>query len=102
MKNVFLALAILGTVVPYAFFLSYFGEHDVDLFGFVGAVFVNGAAGGFSADLLISSFAFWLFLFFKQAERIWLYVLLNLTVGLSLALPLYFYMQAREQKEAQA
>lgn len=101
MKNVFLVLAIVGAVVPYAFFLPFFADHGVSLMGFVEALFVNGAAGGFTADLLITSFAFWLFLFHQQAERIWLYILLNLTIGLSLALPLYFYLTA-DKKEAAA
>ncbi len=55
MKNVYLLLAVLGAVVPYAFFIPFMGTHGVDLMAFVGGLFANGAAGGFTADLLITS-----------------------------------------------
>ena len=98
MKNLFLALAILGTIVPYVFFTGYFAENGLYLVDFIAAIFVNGAAGGFTADLLISSFAFWLYLFSQKARRIPLYIILNLTVGLSLSLPLYFYFTLKDQE----
>ena len=62
MRTLYLILAILGAVVPYAFFIPFFAEHGIDLAGFVGALFANGAAGGFTADLLITSVVFWLFI----------------------------------------
>lgn len=65
---------------------------------FIAALFVNGAAGGFTADLLISSFAFWVFLFAQKAPRIPIYIALNLTIGLSCALPLYFYFRAVDEE----
>ena len=96
MKNVYLTLAILGAIVPYVFFLQFFGQSGVDLGAFIGALFVNGAAGGFSADLLISSAVFWTYLFSRSTgPRPWLYVALNLTIGLSCALPAYLYTVAR-------
>ncbi len=98
MKMFFLACAILGAVVPYAFFLGFFAEEGLLVTSFVTALFVNGAAGGFTADLLISSFTFWAFLIWRQADRIWLYVILNLTIGLSCALPLYFYFVAAAEE----
>lgn len=101
MKNLFLVLAILGAVVPYAFFIDFFldsfPDQGVNLEEFVRALFVNGAAAGFTADLLISSLVFWLFLFHEKAERIWLFILVNLTIGLSCALPLYFYFRTARQ-----
>ncbi len=102
MKHVFLVLAILGAIVPYIFFLSFFADSGIVLTTFVTALFANGAAGGFTADLLISSLAFWLFLFARRAPRIWLYVLVNLTIGLSCALPLYFYVLVKEDDATQS
>ena len=58
MKMFFLACTILGTVIPYAFFLDYFADEGIVITSFVAALFANGAAGGFTADLLVSSFAF--------------------------------------------
>lgn len=60
LKTAYLMLAILGAAIPIAFFASFAAENGLDLFSFVAALFVNGAAGGFTADLLINSFAFWI------------------------------------------
>jgi hypothetical protein len=95
MKNLFLVLAIAGAVVPYLFFIDFFMEEG--LLAFLPALFINGAAGGFSADLVISSLAFWLLLIHRQVSNYWLYVVLNLTIGLSCALPLYCYMALRQE-----
>ena len=92
MRNLYLALAILGAVVPYAFFIPFFAEQGVSLTGFLGALFVNGAAGGFAAHIFISSAVFWLFMFAQpEGPKPWLYIVLNLTIGLSCALPLYLW-----------
>jgi len=97
MKNVYLTLAILGALVPYLFFFKFISVEGLDLPGFVSALFSNGAAGGFSADLLISSFVFWLAMYQQRSQGkgpgIIPYVLLNLFVGLSAALPAYLYIR---------
>lgn len=96
-RSLYLLLAVLGGVAPWLFFLQFF--HLEGLAGdFVGALLANGAAGGFTADLLISSLVFWLFLF-PEARRVgvgrpWVFVALNLLIGLSCALPLFLW--ARE------
>ena len=96
MKNLYLALAIVGAVVPYGFFLSYGAAEGLNLTGFLAAAFANGAAGGFAADLFISSAVFWLYLFSrKEGPNPWLFVVLNLTIGLSCALPAYLYAVTR-------
>lgn len=58
-KNVCLLLAILGALVPYAFFVLFFADSGIAGTSFASALFVNGAAGGFTADLFISRLAFW-------------------------------------------
>ena len=97
-KSVFLTLAIIGAVMPYAFFIPFFAAEGALLADFIGALFVNGAAGGFAADVVISSLVFWIALF-PEARRAgvarpWIYVIVNLTIGLSCALPLFLW--ARE------
>ena len=96
MKNVYLVLAIVGAVVPMLFFFNFFAASGLGLPAFVSALFVNGAAGGFAADLLITSFVFWLYMFArKEGPKPWLFVVLNLTIGLSCALPGYLYANMR-------
>lgn len=97
MKNLYLALSIFGAVVPFLFFVDFFGKEGYALGTFVSALFANGAAGGFTADLLITSFVFWTFLWARKTPRLWAYVLINLTIGLSCALPAYLYVREREQ-----
>ncbi len=98
MRNFYLVMAVAGTVVPYVFFIDFMQQHGMSLGGFVTGLFANGAAGGFSSDLLISSFVFWGFLSQdgprQGVGRLWLYVVLNLAIGLSCALPLYLYVRS--------
>lgn len=51
MKNIYLFLAIVGGIVPYLFFLNFFQTNGINLPVFIESLFVNGPAGGFSADL---------------------------------------------------
>lgn len=99
MKTLYLMLAIAGAVVPCAFFLNFAAQEGLNLSTFIGALFANGASGGFAADVLISSAVFWLYMFSRSdGPSPWLFVLLNLCIGLSCALPAYLYVTtARRQ-----
>jgi len=97
MKNFYLGAAIVGAIVPYMFFIEFFNAQGLLPSTFAGALFVNGAAGGFTVDLLITSAVFWTYLFSNKETRSWLYIMVNLTIGLSCALPLYLYMNARKE-----
>ena len=100
MKKLYLIAAVIGAIVPYIFFFNFVQLNGVDILGFVSALFVNGAAGGFSADLLVSSFVFWVFMFQQQQKsgpKPWVFIILNLSIGLSCALPAYLY--ARDKSE---
>lgn len=104
MKTLYLVFAIIGAVLPYAFFLQHFSSEGLGLAGFVAALFANPAAGGFTADLLITSAVFWMFIIHQRSRakgpRPTLFIVLNLLVGLSCAFPAYLY--ARERKEITA
>ena len=95
MKRLYLIMAILGAVLPYIFFFQYFSSEGINLGGFVSAIFANGATRGFTADLLVSSFVFWIFLIDRRNKgkgpSPLLFVILNLAIGLSCALPAYLY-----------
>jgi hypothetical protein len=96
MKRLYLILAILGAIVPYVFFFQFIQVNGLNIPTFVSALFVNGAAGGFSADLFFSSFVFWLFMFMqfqKNGPNPLFFIVLNLTIGLSCALPAYLYVR---------
>jgi hypothetical protein len=97
-KTVYLGLAILGAVVPYVFFIQHFGTNGFGLADFINALFTNAAASGFTTDLLISSLVFWMAIFHRRSQgkgpNPALFVILNLTIGLSCALPAYLYATA--------
>lgn len=97
MKNVYLAAAIIGAVIPYYFFIQHFAETGFSLVAFLSDLFANPAASGGHADLFLSSFVFWIYMFARQkpAPSPWPFIVLNLGIGLSCALPAYLYWQAR-------
>ncbi len=99
LKNVYLLLTIVGALIPYVFFVQFFAAEGSSLGTFIPALFANGAAGGFSADLLITSITFWIFLFAQRTPRIWAYIAVNLVIGLSCAVPAYLYVQERSREE---
>jgi len=102
-STLFLGLAALGAVLPYVFFVRFFQVHGLGG-DFVAAPFVNGAAGGFATDVLVSSLVFWIFLF-RESKRVgvrhaWVFVVLNLAIGLSCALPLFLWARERAGAES--
>lgn len=99
-RNFYLAMAVIGTLVPWLFFGSFFAEHGVNAPFFFQSLFANGAAGGFSADVLIALPVFWVWSWRDAAQnnvaRWWLILPASFCVGLSLALPLYLYLRERD------
>jgi len=99
MKKLYLLLAVIGAIVPYFFFFQFFQAEGINISAFVSALFVNGASGGFTMDVLLSSFIFWLFMFKQVKEsngpKPYLFIVLNLAIGLSCALPAYLYAKEK-------
>ena len=99
LRVAYLALAVAGTVIPYYFFADHFEAHGFGLLAFLGAVFANGAASGFAADLVVSSLVFWISMFALRRRADgpapWGFMIVNLCIGLSAALPLYLYVRER-------
>ena len=104
MKNIYLLLSVVGAVVPCIFFGNFILHEGVNLTGFVQQLFANAPASGFTADLLITSAAFWIWSFGEARQRRlkywWCYVVLNLAIGLSCALPLFLYFRQRQNEQS--
>lgn len=93
LRNTYLILAIVGAIAPYIFFIDFGLTQGLDLSGFLTALFANGASGGFTVDLLISSLVFWVFMASREdGPKPHYFILLNLTIGLSCALPAYLWV----------
>ena len=101
MKTLYLLLAVVGTLLPYAFFLEHFAAEGLAPAAFLGGMFAGPVASGAAADLVLSSVVFWVWLFASGEGRRAAYLIpANLLVGLSLALPLWLYLRAREADAA--
>lgn len=98
-KSLYLGLAILGAILPWLFFVQFIASNGIDPAAFLGGLFANGAAAGFRVDLLISSLVFWITLFTRAqpAPSPWPFLILNLTIGLSCALPAYLWASFRDR-----
>jgi hypothetical protein len=97
-RTVYLLLAIAGAIIPYVFFIEHFGAAGFGLVNFVSALFVTAPAAGFTSDLLISSLVFWIAIWHRRSlgkgPKPALFIVLNVTIGLSCALPAYLFATA--------
>jgi hypothetical protein len=103
LKVLYLLFFIIGTAVPLYFIVGFIQENGgVDLSVFVNQLFASKASSTFASDLLICSFVFWVFLIFdkktKNAPHFMVFILINLTIGLSSALPLYLFFKEKNKK----
>lgn len=99
---IYAVLAVLGTVLPYAYFVPFVQTHGLDLREFISQLYATRISAMAWMDILISSVVFWVFMWAEGRRlkmRGWPLLLIpNLTVGLSLALPLF--LMRREAKLA--
>lgn len=100
MPKLYLALAIVGAILPWAAFFGLFGSAPLPEAQFwLSALYVNVGTAATFTDLAISCLAFWVFVF-AEGGRLgmghrWVYVLVTCFIGLSCALPLFLYNRAR-------
>ena len=100
LKTIYLVLCVLGVVLPYWQFVPWLAANGVNLSLFFQQLFANRIGGFFGMDVFVSAVALLVFAR-SESSRVgvpgrWLPLIAVLTVGVSLALPLFLYM--REQK----
>jgi len=100
MQWLYLICAILGTVLPLSQLLPFLAQHGFDLPLLFKQLFENHISAFFGLDVIVSSIVVWLFVFSEGRRRdmknLWLYVICNLAVGVSLALPLFLFVRERK------
>ena len=104
LKTIYLLLCIVGIALPYWQFIPWVAQHGLNLRLLVQELFANRISKFFGLDVIISSVVLLVFMRVESSRlKIrgrWLPVLAVLTVGVSLALPLFLYMRERRLEEA--
>lgn len=99
MQIVYLILSIIGFVLPYSQLIPFVANSGLDFPLLESQLFANRISSAFALDVFVSSVVFWFFLFREgrrlQMKFLWLYIVFNLTVGLSFALPLFLLRRSQ-------
>jgi hypothetical protein len=93
----YLALCVVGTLLPYWQLVPFLREHGLDLGLFAEQMFSNRIAAFFATDVIVSSLALWVLVAVEGrragVRHLWAPIVANLAVGVSLGLPLFLYMR---------
>ena len=106
MKILYLLAAILGATLPLSQLIPFLSTHGLDLPLVFTLLFSNPVSGFFGLDVVVSSLVLWIFVFSEGRRlgmrHLWLYVVCNLLVGVSLALPLFLLFRegAHDSKQS--
>jgi hypothetical protein len=96
-KTAYLALAVVGTILPYTQFLPFLRDHGLDLRLFVQELFSTRIGAFFGLDVIVSAIVLLVFVFVEGRRlgigRLWAPVVAVFAVGVSLGLPLFLYMR---------
>lgn len=96
-KHVYFGLAVLGAVLPLWQFIPFLREHGLAFDVFFRQLFSTPVGGFFGMDVIVSSVVLWVLVYIEGrragVRHLWLPILANLTVGVSLGLPLFLYMR---------
>ncbi|MGG7645145.1 DUF2834 domain-containing protein [Rhodovulum sp. YNF3179] len=99
LRMIYLALAVVGAVVPMYFFMSWFFENGFDLGAMMRAWNVNDAARGLVWDLTIAAVALTVWIIAESwVRRDWLSLVAipaTFCIGVSCGLPLFLFLRAR-------
>jgi hypothetical protein len=99
LRMIYLALAILGTILPWIPFLPWIEGNGLDLVKMIAAAKSNGVTTGLYYDLLISALALNVWIVAETYVRKDYWVLLCVPaiylIGVSCALPLFLFLRTR-------
>jgi hypothetical protein len=102
-KTIYLALCFVGALLPYWQFIPWAMQHGMNGPLFVRELFANRISAFFGMDVLVSAVVLIVFVRVDSARlkisRRWLPVLALVTVGVSLALPMFLYMRELRMEE---
>ena len=98
MKNFYLIAAAIGAVAPYATYYGYLA-YVPGSSGALSLAWGNPIAAATLTDFTISCLVFWPFVYVESKKLgiryWWLFVVTNIFIGLSFALPAFLYVRER-------
>lgn len=99
-KTIYLTLTVIGFILPYYFVFKFYTANEMTTSAALAQLVSTDWGALFVADLTISVFAAWTFIY-NEAKRLkmkywWVYPIATLMVGLSFALPLFLYVRERQ------
>ena len=96
-RNLYLAGAILGFALPYAYFIPFLFENGMNLPLLLTELFANHISAFFGMDVIVTALVLWVFVYAEgrrlEMKNLWVYVACTLVVGVSLALPLFLFLR---------
>ena len=96
-KYLFLALFIVGVVVPYLSFVPWVIDHGLDISRLVEELFANRISAFFGLDVVVSAIVLWVFVAIETpragVRHAWAPVVASLAIGVSAGLPLFLYLR---------
>lgn len=99
MAPVYLLLALIGAIVPYARFVPWVAQHGLDLRLFVTELFSTRIGGFFGLDVLIAALVLIVFVRREgarlQMKLLWLPIAATCLIGVSCGLPLFLFLRER-------
>ena len=105
-QYLYLILCVLGTVLPCSQLFPFLARNGFNVPLLIEQLFANRISGFFGLDVIVSSVVLWIFVLSEgrrqQMKHLWIYIICNLAVGVSLGLPLFLYMRERRITQRQA
>ena len=102
-KTLYLVLCLAGLLLPYSQFVPWVLQHGLNLPQFARELFANRIGAFFGMDVIVSAVVLLVFTRIESARLAirnrWLVVIAVLTVGVSLALPLFLYLRELELEQ---
>jgi len=99
-KTLYLALCLVGFILPYSQFVPWVLQHGLNLALFVRELFTTRIGAFFGMDVLVSAVVLIVFTRIENrrvgVRNRWLIIVAVLTVGVSLAFPLFLYLREVE------
>ena len=98
-KILYFLLFIIGSVIPYYFFLPFLLKHGLDIKLIISELTANNISIFFSIDVIISAIVLIIYIIYDQnkikVQYFALAILATLTIGVSSGLPLYLLLKER-------